>query len=161
MGDNAVFFLKEHPVSGKIWIGGSSCLNEFDPETFTNSRYRYAKKQIEFADGIFINADELLLACEYEVLIFNTRSKMFHEIPVYDEANHRVSISRVENTATDSKGNFMLMSRTGVSFYDPTTKSCRRKTAVSPDFTRFNQTEIFNIIQDKQKNYWIATNKKD
>ena len=87
LGDNAVFFLKEDSASGKFWIGGSSCLNEFDPETFTNTRYRYAKKTLEFADGIFVNPHEMLLACEYEVLLFDTRKKTFLEIPVYDENN--------------------------------------------------------------------------
>ena len=76
IGDNAVFFLKEDKGTGKFWIGGSSCLNEFDPETFTNTRYRYAKKTLEFADGIFINPFEMLLACENEVLLFDTRKNV-------------------------------------------------------------------------------------
>mgnify|MGYP003042927979 CR=1 FL=1 len=62
LGDNAVFFMKEDSTTGKFWIGGSSCLNEFDPETFINTRYYYTKKQIEFADGVFINPNEMLLA---------------------------------------------------------------------------------------------------
>jgi ligand-binding sensor domain-containing protein len=160
LGDNAVFFLKEHPVTGKFWIGGSSCLNEFDPETFTNTRYRYDKNQVEFSDGIFISPYEMLLACEYEVLSFDVRNKTFQEIPVFDENNRPISISRVENTTVDKKGNYMIMSRTGIFFYDPVTKSCKRKTATSPDFSAFNRSEIFNIIQDKKGDYWIATNKK-
>ena len=80
IGDNAVFFLKENKDTGKFWIGGSSCLNEFDPETFTNTRYRYAKKTLEFADGIFINPFEMLLACENEVLLFDTRKKIYDAI---------------------------------------------------------------------------------
>src|SRR5690606_30876298 len=46
LADNAVFFLREDSATGKFWIGGSSALNEFDPETFTNKRYHYAKKQL-------------------------------------------------------------------------------------------------------------------
>jgi len=160
LGDNAVFFLKPDLVSGKFWIGGSSCLNEFDPETFTNTRYRYAKKQLEFADGVFVNSHEMLLACENEVLLFDTKTKTFQEIPTHDENNNPVSITRVENAATDKQGNFMIMSRTGVFFYDPGTKTCKRKTTRSPDFSAFNQYEIFNVIQDKHGDYWIATNKK-
>ena len=56
LGDNAVFFLKEDSTTGHFWMGGSSCLNEFDPQTFVNTRYHYKKKQMEFADGIFINS---------------------------------------------------------------------------------------------------------
>ena len=82
------------------------------------------------------------------------------EIPVFDENDNPVSISRIENTASDSKGNFMVMSRTGIFFYDPLTKSCRRKTKDSPDFSAFNQHEVFNVIQDSRGYYWIATSKK-
>jgi Two component regulator propeller len=39
LGDNAVFFLKEDSTTDKFWIGGSSCLNEFDPANFSNTRY--------------------------------------------------------------------------------------------------------------------------
>lgn len=160
LGDNAVFFLKEDSASGKFWLGGSSCLNEFDPETFTNRRYRYAKKQLEFADGIFVSRHEMLLACEHDVLLFDTREKKFLEVPVYDENNNRVSITRVENAAADKKGNFMIMSRTGIFFYDTIAKNCKRKTAGSPDFSPFNQYEIFNVTQDSRGRYWIATNKR-
>ena len=160
LGDNAVFFLKEDSTSGKFWIGGSSCLNEFDPETFINTRYHYVKKQLEFADGVFVSPHEMLLACENDVLLFNTREKKFAEVPVYDENFSPVSITRVENAAADKKGNFMIMSRTGIFFYDTVTKQCKRKTAGSPDFSAFNQHEIFNVTQDSHGNYWIATNKK-
>lgn len=160
IGDNAVFFLKEDTATGKFWIGGSSCLNEFDPESFVNTRYRYAKKTLEFADGIFINPFEMLLACENEVLLFDTRKKQFYEIPVLDENNRPVSISRVENAATDKKGNFMIMSRTGIFFYDAVSKTCKRKTSKSPDLSPFNKYEVFNILEDKRGDYWIATNKK-
>ena len=54
----------------------------------------------------------------------------------------------------------MVMSRTGIFFYDPSTKSCRRKTKDSPDFSAFYQYEVFNVIQDSRGYYWIATNKK-
>ena len=160
LGDNAVFFLKEDSTTGHFWMGGSSCLNEFDPQTFVNTRYYYNKKQLEFADGIFMNRHEMLLACEYAVLLFDTHKKLFLEIPVFDENDNPVSISRIENTASDSKGNFMVMSRTGIFFYDPLTKSCRRKTKDSPDFSAFNQSEVFNVIQDSRGYYWIATSKK-
>ncbi len=160
LGDNAVFFLKEDSTTGRFWMGGSSCLNEFDPQTFVNTRYYYNKKQLEFADGIFMNRHEMLLACEYAVLLFDTHKKSFLEIPVFDENDNPVSISRIENTASDSKGNFMVMSRTGIFFYDPLTKSCRRKTKGSPDFSAFNQYEVFNVIQDSRGYYWIATSKK-
>ena len=160
LGDNAIFFLKEDSTTGKFWIGSSSCLNEFDPETFINTRYHYPKKQLEFSDGIFINRNEILLACEYAVLLFDTDKKTFLEIPVYDENNTPVTINRIENTTTDKRGNFMIMSSTGIYFYDPITKSCKRKTATSPDFSAFNQYEVFNVIQDSQGYYWIATNKQ-
>ncbi|MGZ8538513.1 MAG: ligand-binding sensor domain-containing protein, partial [Flavisolibacter sp.] len=121
---------------------------------------RYAKKTLEFADGIFINPYEMLLACENEVLLFDTRNKTFYEIPVFDENNLPVSISRVENAATDKKGNFMIMSRTGIFFFDPVSKTCQRKTSKSPDLSSFNKYEIFNILEDSRAYYWIATNKK-
>jgi signal transduction histidine kinase/streptogramin lyase len=101
-----------------------------------------------------------LLACEHEVLLFNTKEKTFTEIPVYDENNKEVSITRVENAAADKKGNVMIMSRTGIFFYDPIAKSCKRKIFGGPDFSAFNQYEIFNVIQDRAGYYWIATNKK-
>jgi signal transduction histidine kinase/streptogramin lyase len=159
LGDNAVFFLKEDPSTGKFWIGGSSALNEFDPETFTNIRYRFEKKQLEFSDGVFIDQRNLLLACEYAVLMFDTKKKTFREIPVLDENNQPVAISRVENVASDKMGNFMIMSRRGIFFYDSLSKSCRRKTANSPDFSSFKNYEIFNVLHDKNGHYWIATNK--
>ncbi|HEX5171735.1 MAG TPA: two-component regulator propeller domain-containing protein [Cyclobacteriaceae bacterium] len=160
LGDNAVFFLKEDSITGKFWIGGSSYLNEFDPENFTNVRYHYTKKQLEFSDGIFINPHELLLACEYAILVFNTREKTFLEVPAYDENNKVISLSRVENVAADKKGNFMIMSSTGIFFYDDVSKSCKRKTPASPDFSSFNKYEIFNVFGDSKGYYWIATNKK-
>jgi len=160
LGDNAVFFLKEDQATGKFWIGGSASLNEFDPETFTNTRYRYNKKQLEFSDGIFVNKHELLLACEYAVLLFDTQTKTFSEIPVYDENNRPAAVTRVENTAADKAGNVMIMSRTGVFFYDPLSKSCKRKTATSPDLSSFADYEIFNVLHDSKGYYWIATNKK-
>ena len=160
LGDNSVFFLKEDTVTGKFWIGGSSSLNEFDPKTFVNTRYRYPKKQMEFSDGIFVNSHELLLACEYAVLLFDTRKKTFLEIPVMDEDNNPISINRVENTAADKIGNVMIMSSTGVFFYDSTSRSCKRKTATSPDFSSFNNYEVFNVLHDTRGYYWIATNKK-
>ena len=160
LGDNAVFFLKEDSTTGRFWIGGSSYLNEFDPETFVNTRYHYPEKQLEFSDGIFINRNEMLLACENTVLLFDTRKKSFLEIPVFDENDNAVSIARIENTAADNKGNFMVMSSTGIFFYDPITKSCRRKTKGSPDLSAFNKYEVFNVIQDGRGYYWIATNKK-
>lgn len=160
LGDNSVFFLKEDPKTGKFWIGGSSCLNEFNPETFITTRYRYTKKQLEFADGVFINEHDILLACEHDVLLFNTSEKKFTQVPVYDENNRQVSIARVENAVTDKKGNFMIMSKTGIFFYDPATKSCKRKTATSPDFSPFYNYEIFNVLLDSYGQYWIATNKK-
>lgn len=160
LGDNSVFFLKEDTATHKFWIGGSSCLNEFDPETFTNTRYRYPDRQLEFADGIFISRDEILLACEYDVLLFNTKSNRFFRIPVYDEHNKEVSISRVENAYTDKKGNHMIMSKSGIFFFDPVTRTCRRKTAASPDFSAFHGFETFNVLHDSRGNYWIATNSK-
>ena len=159
LGDNGVFFLKEDPVNSKFWIGGSSCLNEFNPETFVNTRYRYPNKQLEFADGVFINDHELLLACEYGVLLFNTQSKRFTEIPVYDGENRPIAISRVENAAIDKTGNAMIMCKTGIFIYDPATQSCKRKTPTSPDFSAFDQAGIFNVLHDSRGFYWIATNK--
>ncbi|HUM64939.1 MAG TPA: two-component regulator propeller domain-containing protein, partial [Chitinophagaceae bacterium] len=159
LGDNGVFFLKEDPVNSKFWIGGSSCLNEFDPETFVNTRYRYSDKQLEFADGVFINDHELLLACEYDVLLFNTRDKKFTEIPVYDNDSRPIEISRVENASIDRNGNAMIMCKTGIYFYDPSTRTCKRKTPGSPDFSAFDQTGIFNVLHDSRGFYWIATNK--
>lgn len=160
LGDNSVFFLKEDERTGKFWIGGSSCLNEFDPVTFINTRYYYNGESVEFADGIFVNPQELLLACEYDVLLFNTRTKMFTQVPVYDENGQRTSVSRVENTAADKKGNIMVMSRSGIFFYDAGTKTCRRKTAGSPDFSAFYYHEVFHVLHDSHGFYWIATNKK-
>ena len=160
LGDNSVFFLKEDPVTNKFWIGGSSSLNEFDPETFVNTRYRYSDKQMEFSDGVFINNNEILLACEYGVLVFNTKSKTFFKIPVIDESNKEVSISRVENTAVDRNGNYMIMSKTGIFFFDPGTRTCKRKTESSPDFSPFYEHGIFNVLHDSKGNYWFATNKK-
>ena len=160
LGDNAVFFLEEDSATGKFWIGGSSCLNEFDPETFTNTRYRYADRQLEFSDGVFINTHEMLLACEYDVLLFNTQKKLFTRVPVYNENNQPVSLSRVENTATDKRGNFMILSKTGIFFFDPVTKTCRRKTASAPDLSPFYYHEVFNVLEDGKGYYWIATNKK-
>lgn len=159
LGDNAVFFLKEDSITGKFWIGGSSSLNEFDPETFTNTRYSYDRKQLEFSDGIFINRHELLLACEYDVLLFDTMKKTFSEVPVYDDENIPVSVTRVENVAADREGNFMIMSRSGIFFYDTLSKSCKRKTDSSPDFSSFNDYEVFNVLHDSKGYYWIATNK--
>jgi signal transduction histidine kinase/streptogramin lyase len=158
LGDNSVFFLKEDPTTGKFWIGGSCCLNEFDPQTFTNTRYRYTDKQLEFSDGIFINQHEILLACQYDVLLFDTRTKTFTKVPVYNEENKLVSLSRVENTAADNKGNFMVLSKNGIFFFDPATKTCRRKTATSPDLSAFYQHQVFNVLNDRNGFYWIATN---
>jgi ligand-binding sensor domain-containing protein len=158
LGDNSVFFLKEDPSTGRFWIGGSCCLNEFDPETFTNKRYRYTDKHTEFSDGIFINQHEMLLACQYDVLLFDTRTKTFSKVPVYNEENRLVTLSRVENAAADAKGNFMILSKTGIFFYDPATKSCRRKTATSPDLSPFYQHQVFNVLHDGNGYYWIATN---
>ncbi len=159
LGDNAAFFLKEDPVTGRFWIGGSSSLNEFDPVTFKNTRYTNTSKQMEFADGIFINRNEMLLACEYAVRLFNTTTKTFTDIPVYDENEKLISVSRVENALRDRAGNFMIMSRRGIFFYDPLTKSCKRKTN-SPDFSPFYNYEVFNVLNDSRGHYWIATNKK-
>ena len=47
---------------------------------------------------------------------------------------NRVSISRVENAATDKKGNFMIMSRTGIFFYDPFQKPVKEKRQAAPIF---------------------------
>jgi signal transduction histidine kinase/ligand-binding sensor domain-containing protein len=158
LGDNAVFFIREDTTAGKFWMGGSSSLNEFDPKTFTNVRHRYTKQQLEFADGIFVNDHELLLACEYAVLLFDTRQKVFVEVPVFDNGT-RVSVSRVENVASDKSGNFMIMSRSGVFFYNPETRRCERQTQGSPDFSAFKGYEIFNVLHDSRGFYWIATNK--
>jgi signal transduction histidine kinase/sugar lactone lactonase YvrE len=158
LGDNSVFFLKEDPTTGRFWIGGSSCLNEFDPETFSNTRYRYSDKQLEYSDGIFINDHQLLLACQYDVLLFDTRTKIFSKVPVYNEDNRLVTLSRVENAAADNKGNFMILSKTGIFFYDPATKTCRRKTANSPDLSPFYHHQVFNVLNDHNGYYWIATN---
>jgi signal transduction histidine kinase/ligand-binding sensor domain-containing protein len=160
LGDNSVFFLKEDPVTGRFWIGGSSCLNEFDPASFSNVRYRYTQRQQEFSDGIFINDHEILLACQYEVLLFDTQKKQFAKVPVYNENNELATISRVENAAGDQQGNFMIMTRTGVFFYDPATKTCRRETATSPDLSPFYHHEVFNVLGDRHGYYWIATNNK-
>ena len=159
LSDNAVFFLKEDTVTGKFWVGGSSSLNEFDPETFTNARHRYNRKQLEFADGVFISRDEILLACEHAVLLFHKKKRQFIEIPVYDENNNLIEISRVENLASDRRGNFMIMSRTGIFFYDSLSKKCRRKISTSPDFSSFNNHEVFNVLHDRNDYYWIATNR--
>ena len=158
LGDNSVFFLKEDMVTHKFWIGGSSCLNEFDPETFTNTRYRYTDRQLEFADGIFISPEEILLACQYDVLVFNTKTHVFTKIPVHDENDQPVSIARVENAYTDKKGNHMIMSKTGVFFFDPATRTCKRKIPAGPDFSAFYQFQVFNVLNDSKGNYWIATN---
>ena len=160
LGDNSVFFIREDTNTRKFWIGGSSYLNEFDPETFSNTRYRYAERDVEYADGIFVSQHELLLACEYDVLLFNTQKKQFQHVTVLDESNQPISISRVENISTDKKGNFMVMTKTGVFFFDPRTKSCKRKTETSPDFSPFYQFEVFNVAEDNKGHYWIATNKK-
>jgi signal transduction histidine kinase/ligand-binding sensor domain-containing protein len=160
LGDNSVFFLKEDRASGKFWIGGSSCLNEFDPVTFTNRRFRYSNEQVEFADGIFVNEKELLLACQSRVLLFNTVTKQFKHLPVFDENGRPAIVSRVENVAGDRQGNYMIMSRSGVYFFDPLTYTCKRKTPSSPDLSPFYAHEVFNVLQDGNGNYWIATNKK-
>ncbi len=120
----------------------------------------YPDKQMEFSDGIFLNAHEMILACEYGVLLFNTKTKVFSKIPVYDENNREVFITRVENTGMDRAGNYMLTSKTGIFFYDPVSRSCKRKTDTSPDLSAFNEYEVFNVIQDRYGFYWLATNKK-
>lgn len=160
LGDNSVFFLKEDTTTGKFWIGGSSCLNEFDPFTFINKRYRYTSDQLEFADGIFINRHEILLGCQNRVLLFDTENKKFFAVPTFDESNRPVALTRVENTVKDSKGNFMVMSKAGIFFYDTATRTCRRSTPTSPDFSPFYGYEVFNVLQDRNGYYWIATNKK-
>lgn len=159
LGDNSVFFLKEDALTQKFWLGGSSCLNEFDPQTFINKRYRYTERQLEFADGVFISPEEILLACQYDVLVFNTRTHVFHKIPVFDEHERPAALSRVENAYSDKQGNHMIMSKTGVFFFDPSTRTCKRKTATSPDLSAFYNFEVFNVLQDSRGNYWIATNK--
>lgn len=158
LGDNAVFFIREDTTTGKFWLGGSSSLNEFDPKTFINTRYRYAKQQLEFADAAFVNDHELLLACEYAVLLFDTRQKVFTEIPVYDNGG-AVSVSRVENIASDKAGNVMIMSRSGVFFYNREARKCERYVPGGPDFSAFSGYEIFNVLNDSRGYYWIATNK--
>lgn len=160
LGDNGIFFIKEDSTTGKFWIGSSSCLNEFDPDLFTNTRYSYNNQQLEFSDGIFVNNHEMLLACEYGALLFDTKTKIFTKLPVFDEHNNQVTITRVENTCSDKKGNYMIMSKTGIFFFDPETKSCRRKTKTSPDLSAFYTYEVFNVLEDHRGNYWIATNKK-
>ena len=160
LGDNGIFFIQEDSATGKFWIGGSSCLNEFDPETFTNTRYSYNNQQLEFSDGIFIDNHEMLLACEYGVLLFNTKTKIFAKVPVFDEHNNQVMITRVENTCSDRKGNYMIMSKTGVFFFDTLTRTCKRKITHSPDLSAFYNYEIFNVLEDHLGNYWIATNRK-
>lgn len=160
LGDNGIFFIKEDSTTGKFWIGGSSCLNEFDPDRFTNTRYSYNNQQLEFSDGIFVNNHEMLLACEYGVLLFNTKTKNFTKVQVFDEHNNQATITRVENTCSDRKGNYMIMSKTGVFFFDPETRTCRRKTRSSPDLSAFYNYEVFNVVEDHLGNYWIATNKK-
>src|SRR5690606_28507155 len=84
--------------------------------------------------------------------------KTFTEIPVYDDGK-LVSISRVENVASDRAGNFMIMSRSGVFFYNTKTRQCERQTPGGPDFSRFRGYEIFNVLHDSKGHYWIATNK--
>jgi signal transduction histidine kinase len=158
LGDNSVFFLKEDTATGKFWIGGSCCLNEFDPETFTNIRHRYADRELEFSDGVFINNHEILLACQYDVLLFDTQKKQFSKVPVYNENNQLVTLSRVENAGADNKGNFMIMSKTGIFFFDAASRTCRRKTATSPDFSPFFSRQVFNVLHDQSGLYWIATN---
>ncbi len=160
LGDNSIFFIKEDTVTGKFWIGGSSCLNEFDPITFINKRYQYPSDQLEFDDGIFLNNHEILLGCQNGVLLFDTKKKIFSKVPVIDEHNQPAVLTRVENTAKDSKGNFMILSKTGIFFFDSVTRSCRRTIKGGPDFSFFYQYEVFNVLQDKNGYYWIATNKK-
>src|SRR5690606_28887322 len=158
LGDNAVFFISEDTATGKFWMGGSSSLNEIDPKTIINTRHQYTKRQLEFADGVFVNDHELLLACEYAVLLFDTRQKVFTEIPVYDNGRP-VSVSRVENVASDRAGNVMIMSRSGVFFYNRETRQCERQVPGGPDFSAFRGYEIFNVLHDSRGYYWIATNK--
>lgn len=160
LGDNSIFFITEDPTNGKFFVGGSSCLNVFDPETFVNTRHRYNNEQLEFADGVFIDSIQILLACQNRVLLFNTRQSTFYNVPVFDENNQPAALSRVENTSKDRRGNFMIMSKTGVFFYDPSSRSCKRNTTNSPDFSPFYNYEVFNVTQDSRGSYWIATNKK-
>jgi signal transduction histidine kinase/ligand-binding sensor domain-containing protein len=160
LGDNSVYFVIEDSTTGHFWIGGSTSLNEFDPETFFNKRYQYTQKQVEYSDGLFISKNELLLACEYTVLLFNIQTRLFLEIPIYNEDHQAVLPGRIENICTDKNGNFMVMSRTGVFIYDAPSKTCKRKAVNSPDFFFLNTYELFNIIQDSNGFYWIATNKK-
>src|SRR5690606_18566814 len=56
-------------------------------------------------------------------------------------------------------GNFMIMSRSGVFFYNTKTRQCERQTPGGPDFSRFRGYEIFNVLHDSKGHYWIATNK--
>ncbi len=160
LGDNSVFFLSEDSSTKKFWIGSSSCLNEFDPVTFANNRYYYPNEQLEFSDGLFINKKDLLLACEYKVLLFDTHKKTFTQIPVFDEYNNLKEIGRIENVCRDNKGNFMVMSNAGVFFYNTEKQLCERKTDGGPDFSFLNHYEVFNVKQDRHGYYWIATNKK-
>jgi signal transduction histidine kinase/ligand-binding sensor domain-containing protein len=157
LGENPVFFLKEDPVSGRFWIGGSATLNEFDPKTRLNKRYK-PKEHLEFADGMFINDRELLLACENAVVLFDTRSKHFAHVPVYNNDGSRTTVSRVENLASDRKGNLMVMTRSGIFFFDRATQSCKRKTSTSPDLSAFDDHQVFNVYQDRSNRYWIGTN---
>src|SRR5690606_14252768 len=86
------------------------------------------------------------------------RQKAFTEIPEYDDGT-LVSISRVENVASDRAGNFMSMSRSGVFFYNTKTRQCEPQTAGGPDVSRVRGYAIYNVVSDKNGHYWIATNK--
>jgi len=158
LADNAVFFLKEDPTNGKFWIGGSSALNEFDPVTFTNKRYSFRNKQLEYSDGIFISPTKLLLACEDDVLLFDTRQRTFREVPAFDREGNKVNIVRVENVSHDGKGNYFVMSATGVFVYDSVSQTCVRKLPNAPDFAFLDHTQVFDVMRDSRGYYWIATN---
>lgn len=160
LADNAVFFLEENPVTGKFWIGGSSALNEFDPVTFVNTRYRYPGKQLEFSDGVFLNDHEILLACQDAVMLFDTQKRSFTPIPVIGSRNEPVTLTRAENVSRDRHGNVMVMSRNGIFFYDSASRTCQRRISSGPDFSPLAHFEVFDVLQDHSGNYWVATNKE-
>ena len=157
LGDNSSFFILEHPVTGKFWIGGSSRLNEFDPETYLNTRYDYPQKQLEFSDGVFINDHQILLACEYDVLLFDVSTKRFTPVALQDDKGQPVAASRIENTAKDRHGHFMILCDKGVFVYDSSSATCRRGAAGLPDFSPLNDKQVFNLIEDRTGSYWLAT----
>jgi len=141
---------------GNVWVGAVDCLNLFDPTTETFKRFKVSNTTS--SNGVLsITQDAAgnILVGSYNGLYYLKPGKTATEYSL-----HRSNIcgnEKINCLYIDKEQNIWLGTGHALKIYSPSKKAFLPLPSSLQAYKTLSSSVIRNIIQDKNNNYWIAT----